>query len=228
MMKVLLVEDDLKIYTFIRIGLESNGYIVDTAFDGTMGERLALSKKYDVIVLDVVIPGMSGFELCKRIRNNNILTPVIMLTSLDSIDDKLTGFNSGADDYIVKPFDFQELLARIKVWTRRNRDEIVSPVLKVLDLELDTVTKKVRRGDREIVLTATEFKILELLISNKDKVFDRILIAEKIWGFSFNSGTNVIDVHINSIRKKIDKEFSHKLIHTRKGYGYVLSENSLA
>jgi two-component system, OmpR family, copper resistance phosphate regulon response regulator CusR len=226
-MKILLVEDDPKISSFIRIGLESNDCIVDAAYDSTIGEKFALSRKYDVIILDVVIPGITGFELCKKIRSNNILTPVIMLTSLDSVEDKLIGFESGADDYLPKPFSFQELFARIKALNRRNRQAIVNPVLKVLDLELDSVARKVKRSENEINLTATEFKILELLLSNKGKVFDRILIAETIWGFSFNSGTNVIDVHINSLRKKIDKDFAQKLIHTKKGFGYVLSEESL-
>lgn len=226
-MKILLVEDDPKISSFVKIGLESSDHhTVDTAYDSTMGEKFALSKKYDVIVLDVVIPGISGFELCKNIRNHSILTPIIMLTSLDSIEDKLTGFESGADDYLLKPFSFQELIARIKALNRRNREAIINPLLKALDLELDSIAKKVKRNDREINLTATEYKILELLLSNKGKVFDRMLIAEKVWGFSFNSGTNVIDVHINSLRKKIDKDFSQKLIHTRKGYGYLLSEET--
>jgi len=223
-MKILLVEDDPKISSFVRIGLESNQCIVDTAYESTIGEKLALSRKYDIIILDVIIPGITGFELCKKIRNNNILTPVIMLTSLDSIEDKVSGFDCGADDYLVKPFSFQELLARIKALNRRNKEAIVNPNLKALDLELDSITKKVRRNNKEINLTATEYKILELLLSNKGKVFDRILIAEKIWGFSFNSGTNVIDVHINSLRKKIDKDFSQKLIHTKKGFGYLLSD----
>jgi two-component system copper resistance phosphate regulon response regulator CusR len=226
-MKILLVEDDPKISSFVKIGLESNDCIVDSAYDSIIGEKLALSKKYDLIILDVVIPGISGFELCKKIRNNNILTPVLMLTSLDSIEDKLTGFECGADDYLLKPFSFQELLARIKALNRRNKEAMVNPVLKILDLELDSIARKVTRNDKEIYLTATEYKILELLLSNKGKVFDRILIAEKIWGFSFNSGTNVIDVHINSLRKKIDKDFPQKLIHTKKGFGYVLSEKPL-
>lgn len=223
-MKILLIEDDPKISSFVRIGLESNGFTVDVAYDSPMGEKLASSKKYDVMILDVVIPGISGFELCKNIRNKNILTPIIMLTSLDTVEDKLQGFDCGADDYLVKPFSFQELLARIKALSRRNREEIVRPVLKVSDLEIDSITRKVKRAGREIYLTATEYKILELLAENKDKVFDRVLIAEKIWGFSFNSGTNIIDVHINSLRKKIDKDFDKKLIHTRKGFGYILSD----
>jgi two-component system copper resistance phosphate regulon response regulator CusR len=223
-MKVLLVEDDPKISSFVKIGLESNDCQVDIAYDGTIGEKLAYTKKHDVIILDVVIPGISGFDLCKNIRNKSILTPILMLTSLDSLEDKLAGFESGADDYLVKPFSFQELFARLKALDRRNRGAIVNPVLKLLDLELDSIARKVSRNGKEINLTATEYKILELLLSNKGKVFERVVIAEKIWGFSFNSGTNVIDVHINSLRKKIDKDFSPRLIHTRKGFGYVLSE----
>jgi DNA-binding response OmpR family regulator len=225
-MKILLVEDDPKISTFVKIGLESNNYTVDTAYDGTMGERLALSKSYEIIILDIVIPGISGFQLCKNIRQNNILTPVIMLTSLDSVDDKLTGFDSGADDYLIKPFSFRELMARIKALSRRNRESFVSPILKILDLELDSISRKVRRGEREIKLTPTEYKILELMMNNRGKVFDRIDIAEKIWGVTFNTGTNVIDVHINSLRKKVDKDFPQKLIQTKIGFGYVLSEES--
>jgi DNA-binding response OmpR family regulator len=223
-MKVLLVEDDPKISAFVKIGLESNDFIVDLAYDSPIGEKLATSRKYDVIILDVVIPGISGFELCKNIRNKSILTPIIMLTSLDSVEDKVQGFDCGADDYLAKPFNFQELLARIKALNRRNREAIVKPVLKVAGLEVDSIARKVRRDGKLINLTATEYKILELLTENKDKVFDRIQIAEKIWGFSFNSGTNIIDVHINSLRKKIDRDFDTKLIHTRKGFGYVLSE----
>jgi two-component system copper resistance phosphate regulon response regulator CusR len=226
-MRVLLVEDDPKISAFIKIGLESNSYIVDNAFDSIIGEKLVLSKKYDVIILDVVIPGISGFELCKKIRNCNIFTPIIMLTSLDSVEDKLTGFDCGADDYLVKPFSFQELQARIKAMIRRNKDTFATPVIKILDLEMDSVTKKVKRNNKEIPLTATEYKILELFMSNKDKVLSRIQIAEQIWGYSFNSGTNVIDVHINSLRNKVDKEFPQKLIKTKKGFGYLLSEDPL-
>ncbi len=224
-MRILLVEDDPKISSFVKIGLESNDCLVDTAYDSTIGEKLAFSRKYDVIILDVVIPGISGFDLCKKIRNQNISTPVIMLTSLDTVEDKLTGFDCGADDYLVKPFSFQELFARIKALVRRNKEAVLIPVIKVLDLELDSVTKKVKRNNKEISLTATEYKILELLMSNKGKVFDRMHIAEKIWGYSFNSGTNVIDVHINSLRKKIDKDYSQKLIQTKKGFGYVVSED---
>jgi len=223
-MKILLVEDDPKISSFVKIGLESNHYIVDTAYDGIMGEKLAMTKNFDVMILDVVIPGISGFQLCKNIRQKNILTPIIMLTSLDSVDDKLTGFECGADDYVLKPFSFRELLARIKALSRRSRETFVNPILKVSNLEIDTVALKVKRDNKDIKLTPTEYKILELLMNNQGKVFDRIDIAEKIWGINFNSGTNVIDVHINSLRKKIDRDFEPKLIQTKVGFGYVLSE----
>lgn len=225
MMKILLVEDDPKISSFIRIGLESNNCQVEIAYDGKIGENLSFSRKFDVIILDVVIPVISGFELCKRIRNRGILTPILMLTSLDTVEDKLTGFDAGADDYLVKPFSFQELYARLLALNRRNRQEIVSPVLKAKDLEVDSIGRTVKRDGKEINLTPTEFKILELLLSNKGKVFERIHIAEKIWGVTFNSGTNVIDVHINSLRKKIDGNSTQKLIHTKKGFGYVLKED---
>ncbi len=224
-MRVLLVEDDPKITAFVKIGLESNDFIVDNAYDSMMGEKLALSKKFDVIILDVVIPGITGFELCKRIRNCNNFTPIIMLTSLDTVEDKIMGFDCGADDYLTKPFSFQELLARIKALARRNKNDIIIPVIKVLDLEIDSISKKVSRNNKEILLTATEYKILELFMSNKNKVLSRIHIAEKIWGYSFNSGTNVIDVHINSLRNKIDKDHTKKLIQTKKGFGYILSED---
>lgn len=226
-MKILLVEDDPKIASFVKIGLESNNCIVDVAYDGPRGEKFVTSKTYDIIILDVVIPGMSGFELCKIIRNMGIFTPIIMLTSLDSVDDKLTGFESGADDYVIKPFSFRELLARIHALNRRNKDSFVSPVIRVLDLEMDSTSRTVKRNKKEIKLTPTEYKILELLLNNKGKVFDRIDIAEKIWGISFNSGTNVIDVHINSLRKKIDKDFKQKLIHTKVGFGYLLQEEEI-
>jgi two-component system, OmpR family, copper resistance phosphate regulon response regulator CusR len=224
-MKILLVEDDPQISSFVKLGLEQNDCSVEVAYDGTFGERLTLNKKYDVIILDVIIPGISGFELCKRIRNNNIKTPVLMLTSLDSTEDKVLGFDSGADDYLLKPFAFQELLARINALHRRSKDMIVNPIVKISDLEVDTISKKVLRGNKEIKLTALEYKLLVLLLSHKGKVFDKIEIAEKIWGMSFDSGTNVINVHIHSLRNKIDKGQSAELIHTIKGLGYVIHDN---
>ncbi len=222
-MKILLVEDDPKISSFVKIGLEDNDYDVSVAYDSAMAEKIVFKKEFDIIILDVIIPGINGLELCKKIRNANIKTPVLMLTSLDTIEDKIAGFDCGADDYLVKPFSFKELFARIKALDRRHTETIIAPALKIADLEIDTISKKVKRKNKEIKLTAKEYSILELLISNKGKVFDRIEIAEKIWGFSFK-GTNVIDVHINSLRNKIDKDFSPKLIHTLVGFGYVLKD----
>jgi len=223
-MKILLVEDDPKISSFVKMGLEDNDHNVTVAYDSAMAEKIVFNKVFDIIILDVIIPGINGLELCKKIRNANIKTPVLMLTSLDTVDDKIAGFDCGADDYLVKPFSFKELLARIKALDRRHTETIVAPTLKIADLELNTISKKVKRKDKEIKLTSKEYSILELLLTNKGKVFDRVEIAEKIWGFSFNTGTNVIDVHINSLRNKIDKDFSPKLIHTLVGFGYVMKE----
>jgi two-component system copper resistance phosphate regulon response regulator CusR len=223
-LKILLVEDDSQIASFVKLGLESNQFFVDVAYDGVMGEKLGLQKKYDVIVLDVILPGINGFQLCQILRSNNIRTPILMLTSLNSTEDKVTGFESGADDYLLKPFAFQELLARIKALNRRNSEMILSPIIKVLDLELNTVSRRVKRSDREIKLTTLEYKLLELMLSHPGKVFERIEIAEKIWGTTFNTGTNFINVHINSLRNKIDKDYPVKLIRTVKGIGYVIDD----
>lgn len=224
MIKILLVEDDTKISSFVKLGLEKNDCIVDVAYDSAMGERLALKKKFDVIILDVIMPGISGFELCKKIRSNQIKTPILMLTSLDSTEDKVEGFDSGADDYLLKPFQFQELLARIKALDRRNKDQVVSQSLQISDLNIDTVAKKVKRADKEVKLTAREYKLLELLAIHRGKVFDRIEIIEKVWGHTFDTGTNVVDVHINALRNKIDKNYPEKLIHTVIGMGYALDD----
>ena len=223
-MKILMMEDDPEISSFVKLGLEKNDCIVDLTYDSAMAEKLALKKKYDVIILDVIVPGISGFELCAKLRDKRITTPVLMLTSLDSTEDKVTGFNCGADDYLLKPFEFRELLARIQALYRRSKNVIITPVIKIYDLEIDTVSKKVKRSNKEIKLTAREYKILELLASNKSKVFERIEITEKVWGNAFNTGTNVVDVHINSLRNKIDKDFPKKLIHTVIGMGYVLDD----
>jgi len=219
-----MMEDDVKISSFVKLGLEKNDCTVDVAYDSAMGEKLALKKKYDVIILDVVVPGINGFELCKKLRKLNVRTPILMLTSLDSTEDKVTGFDSGADDYLLKPFQFAELLARLKALNRRNKDIFISNEIKIGDLEVDTLSKKVKRAGREIKLTAKEYKILELMASNKGKVFERMEITEKVWDVSFNTGTNVIDVHINSLRNKLDKDFEKKLIRTVIGIGYVLDD----
>jgi two-component system copper resistance phosphate regulon response regulator CusR len=225
-MKILLIEDDPKISSFVKISLENNECFVDTASDSTDGEKFSFTRNYDVIILDIGIPGLNGLDLCKKIRSRKITTPVLMLMSVDSVEKKFTEAYCGADDFLVKPFIFQELFARVKALDRRAHDSVIIPVLKVLDLELNLISKKVRREGIDISLTPTEFRILELLMNNRDKVFNRIQIAESIWGNSFDSGTNVINVHINALRKKIDKNFTPKLIQTKKGFGYVLSSES--
>jgi two-component system, OmpR family, copper resistance phosphate regulon response regulator CusR len=224
LMKILLVDDDQQLVSFVKLGLEDHDMQVTTVYDGKMAERIATTREFDVIVLDVMLPGINGFELCKRIRHHKVQTPVLMLTSLDSTDDKVTGFDTGADDYLSKPFDFPELLVRIKALHRRSKKGIVDPLIHIADMEIDTAGKKVRRNGKEIRLTATEYKILELLSLHQGKVFERIEIAQDIWGFAFNTGTNVIDVHINALRKKVDQDYTPKLIHTVVGFGYVLSE----
>jgi len=221
-MKVLVVDDDQHMSSFIRMGLEDHGMIVTTAYDGKLGERLATTKTFDVIILDVMLPGMNGFELCKKIREKQVHSPIIMLTSLDSTEDKVHGLDFGADDYLAKPFEFPELLARINALDRRSKDEVIDPIIRIDDLEIDTVAKKVKRAAKEISLTAKEYRILELFAHNPGRVLERVEIAQKIWGFTFNTGTNVIDVHINGLRNKIDKNHPHRLIHTVIGMGYVL------
>lgn len=224
-MRILLVEDEPKLSGFIRKGLEEQAWQVDQAFDGQMGRSLALSNPYDVIVLDVNLPHINGYELATQIRRENIQTPILMLTALGTLDDKLTGFESGADDYLIKPFEFQELVARLRALQKRNNES--SPqanLLKVADLELDLNEKVARRDGHRIELTAKEFGLLEYLMRNRGRVVSRVDIAEKVWDIHFDTGTNTIDVYVNFLRKKIDKEFPTKLIHTVVGMGYILKE----
>jgi len=225
-MKILLVEDEPKVVEFIKKGLEEKGYEMEVAYDGQMGERLALKGKYDLIILDVILPYLNGYDLCKRIREKGLQIPILMLTALGTTEDKISGFDAGADDYLVKPFEFAELLARIKALSKRSSGLIqTSNLVKVADLELDLDKKSARRGDRSIELTAKEFALLEFLMTNKGKVVSRSEIAEKVWDITFDTGTNVVDVYINILRKKIDRDFEHKLIHTRIGLGYSLMES---
>ena len=223
-MRILLVDDDQQLVSFVRMGLEDHQMLVTVAYDGNMAERVATTREFDVIVLDVMLPGVNGFDLCKKIRHHHVQTPILMLTSLDSTDDKVTGLDTGADDYLSKPFEFPELVVRLKALYRRSNEGMVDPVIRIADLEIDTLSKEVNRSGKRIRLTAKEYRILELLAAHEGKVFERVEIAQKIWGFSFNTGTNVIDVHINALRKKIDRNFSPKLIHTVIGIGYVLHE----
>ncbi len=225
-MKILIVEDEPKVASFIKKGLEEQSYLVEQAFDGNIGKSMVLSSTYDVIILDVNLPGINGFELCKIIRENHIITPVLMLTALGTTDDKLTGFDSGADDYLVKPFEFRELIARLKALVKRGSTDAsqTSNVLKVADLELDLDQKIAIREGHKIDLTAKEFALLEYFIRNKGRVVSRIDIAEKVWEINFDTGTNVIDVYVNFLRKKVDRDFPTRLIHTVVGMGYILKE----
>ena len=224
-MKILLVEDEPGVVEYLKKGLREQGYEIDAAFDGQTGERLAAANIYDIILLDVVLPGINGYELCRRIREKNQKVPVIMLTALGATDDKITGFDCGADDYMVKPFEFKELIARIKVLARRASGVVqTSSHLKVADLSLDLDKKEAHRGDARVSLTAKEFALLEYLMRNRGRVISRPEIASKIWDITFDTGTNVVDVYINILRKKIDKNSDNKLIHTKIGLGYYLDE----
>lgn len=225
--KILIVEDEPQILQFIKQGLEENGFESDFAYDGECGRKLAQTNKYDIILLDIIVPQLNGLELCKIIRETNNTTKIIMLTALGSLNDKLEGFEAGADDYLVKPFDFPELLARVKSLLKRGApsEENADHILKVADMELNTNNKRVKRGGKEIILTAKEYALLELLTVNKNKVISKVEIAEKIWDINFDSGTNVIEVYINFLRKKIDYNFPVKLLHTVVGMGYIMKDN---
>ncbi|MCC7332057.1 MAG: response regulator transcription factor [Flavobacteriales bacterium] len=227
--KILIVEDEVRVLQFIKQGLEENGFEVDYAYDGECGRKLAFSKKYDLIVLDVIIPQLNGLELCKKIRETDKSIKILMLTALGTLNDKLEGFEAGVDDYLVKPFDFPELLARVKVLLKRapgNIEENTSSdhIIRVADMELNTYTKRVKRGGKEIRLTAKEYALLELLCINKNRVLSKVEIAEKIWDITFDTGTNVIEVYINFLRKKIDHDFELKLLHTLVGLGYTIKD----
>lgn len=225
-MNILVIEDEPKVSAFIKQGLEEQQYEVDVAFDGLIGKKLAIKNHYNVMLLDVIIPYQNGLELCKELRDQGIQTPIIMLTALGTTDDKVTGFDVGADDYLVKPFEFQELLARIKALTKRSLGlAISSNTLKVADLELNLDRKTVSRGGAEIFLTAKEYALLEYFMRNKGRVLARNEIAEKVWDIHFDTGTNVVDVYVNFLRKKIDKDFPNKLIHTQIGMGYIFKES---
>ena len=224
-MKILIIEDEPKVASFIKKGLEVNSFEADIAYDGEAGLKKALSKKFDIIILDLNLPIMNGLEVCRKIREQDAKVPILMLTALGTTADKVGGFNIGADDYLVKPFEFDELLVRIKSLLKRLQIESISEnVLKIADLEMDINSKTVKRSSCKIDLTAKEFMLLEYLLRNKGRVLSRVDIAEKIWDITFDTGTNVIDLYIFYLRKKIDKDFSPKLIHTQFGMGYILKE----
>jgi DNA-binding response OmpR family regulator len=225
--RILLVEDEKKIAESLRKGLSEHHYEVDVAYDGAIGRKLFESKKYDLAILDINIPLINGYELARHIRHSNDEILVIMLTAMNTTEDKIEGFEAGADDYIVKPFDFQELLVRIRALLKRlyHQPGIGANILKVGDLVMNLDSKEVSREGRNIPLTAKEFQLLEYFIRNKNKVVSRVDIALNVWDIDFDTKTNVIDVYVNFLRKKIEKDFSSKLIYTQVGMGYVLKEN---
>ncbi len=227
MTKLLVVEDELKTAATLKKGLEEKGYTVQLAHDGETAYNLATKGKFDLIITDIIMPKVNGLEFCRKLRENSDLTPVIMLTALGLTSEKIKGFDSGTDDYMVKPFDFSELLARIKVAIGRTRNSSEkSQQLEYGDLVLNLETKEVKRGEVLINLTAKEFALLEFFMRNKHKVISKEDITGKVWNLNFDTGTNIIEVYVSYLRNKIDKGFANKLIHTRKGQGYIFREES--
>lgn len=224
---ILLAEDEQKIADTLKLGLSENGYDVQVAYDGTIGLKLFDTYPFDLAVLDINLPGINGYDLCKKIRNKNAQVPIIMLTALSSLNDKIEGYDAGADDYIVKPFEFKELLMKIRVLLKRTAGQAVpvGNILKAADLVMNLDSKEVKRNDKVINLTAKEFQLLEYLLRNKNRVVSRADLAINVWDIDFDTNTNVIDVYINYLRNKIDKNFNRKLIQTQVGMGYILKEN---
>lgn len=226
MQSILIVEDDKRVADLLKAGLEENGYQVTAAYDGIMALRLFRANSFQLVVSDIVLPQMNGFELCREIRKIHAGVPILMLTALGTTNDKLDGFDAGADDYMVKPFDFRELTARIRALLKRQRETNPAPreSLVFADLQIDLNRKEVRRGDIPLHLSPKEYKLLVYLVENAGRVIVRTEIAEKVWETHFDTGTNFIDVYINYLRKKVDRDFDVKLIHTRPGMGFILTD----
>lgn len=222
-MRILVVEDEKKVASFIKKGLEEELYEVDTAINGKEGLDFGLTNEYDLIISDVMMPVMNGLQLTKELRKNEITTPILLLTVKDSTKDKVEGLDSGADDYLSKPFAFEELTARVRALLRRKESQ-KDNLLMIKDLTVDLVAHSVMRGDKEIILTPKEYSILEYLLRNKNKIVSRTRLIEHVYDFHFDSGTNVIDVHINKLRTKIDHGFDNQLIYTARGIGYIIKE----
>lgn len=222
-MRILLIEDEIKIANFIERGLKEESYVVDVASDGEKALFLAEINPYDLIILDIMLPRIDGITICRELRKKKINIPILMLTAKDRVRDKVLGLNSGADDYLAKPFDFEELSARISALLRRNRDDKTG-ILKIGDLELDQLRHKVKRAEKEIQLSSKEFALLEYLMLNANHVVTRTTISEHVWHEDFDSFTNVIDVFISFLRNKIDKDSKKPLIHTIHGKGYTIRE----
>lgn len=224
-MNLLLVEDEPNVVSVISRGLSDEGFTVSIAPDGLIGKQMALDNQFDLIILDIMLPGINGLELCKIIKDQKPNTPIIMLTALGTTENVVNGLDNGADDYLIKPFKFAELFARIRMLLRRyhgvvSQDQIIT----IADLQINLSAKTVKRSQQEIILTATEYRLLEYMAKNRSKILSRIDILENVWDIDFNLGTNVVDVYVNYLRKKIDKNADQKLIHTAVGLGYILKE----
>lgn len=228
-MNVLIVEDDLRVAELIKRGLEEQNFVATLAYDGSSGEKLALQNHYDIIITDIILPKQDGIDLCKEIRQRKPEMPIIMLTALGTTDDKIEGFDAGADDYLVKPFEMRELLARVRaLLNRKNRMTTAAANILIYEgIKMDLHTKIVERDGVEIHLTPKEFNLLKYMLLNPERVLSRVEIADKVWDTHFDTGTNFIDVYINYLRNKIEKNFNQKLIHTKSGMGFILKKGEI-
>lgn len=223
-MNILIIEDEPRIAQLLQRGLEELGYKTTVAYDGLLGKKMLWQHEYDLVIMDIILPKINGIDLCREIKESYPVLPIIMLTALGTTDDKLEGFDAGADDYLVKPFDFRELEARVRVLLKRGASSqtgLALAILKAGELEMNLHTRIVKRGGTEINLTPKEFKLLEYMVRNKGRVLPRVEIAEKVWDTTFDTGTNFIDVYINYLRNKIDKAYAEKYIHTKPGMGFI-------
>lgn len=224
-MKILLVEDEPQLVSIIQRNLTAEGHQVSVAMDGTTGLKMGLDMDFQLVILDIMLPGINGVELCRQLRQANKTMPILILTALGTTENVVTGLDSGADDYMVKPFNLDELNARVRTLGRRNGSNTPSAsILQVADLVINLDERSVKRGHKPIDLTATEYRLIEFLARNKNRMLTRIEILEQVWNIDFNMGTNVVDVYINYLRKKLDKDHEVKLIHTVVGMGYILKE----
>ncbi|HNB53176.1 MAG TPA: response regulator transcription factor [Anaerolineales bacterium] len=222
-MRLLVVEDEQKISAYLKRALEENGYAVDAVYDGRAALAWTESVNFDMIILDVMLPELDGLAVCRELRRRGNQTPILMLTARDTVDDRVDGLDAGADDYLVKPFALRELLARVRALSRRNPDAPKSPILQFADLTLDTLTRRAKRGNKPIDLTAKEYAVLECLLREPERILTRTQIAEHVWNYDVYNQSNVVDVYIRNLRRKIDDSFTLKLIHTVRGAGYRLS-----
>jgi two-component system copper resistance phosphate regulon response regulator CusR len=224
-MKILIIEDENKVAEFLRKGFAAEAYSVEIASDGIAGSRMARSGMFDLVILDLMLPGKDGITVLKEIRAEKVEAPVLILSSKSDVQDRVQGLNLGADDYVPKPFAFSELLARVRSLLRRKSPELTDSVLKVADLRMDLLSRKVDRGGVPVTLTNREFEVLEYLMRNRGRVVSRVILTERVWDMDFDSGTNVVDVVINRLRRKIDDDFTPKLLHSVRGVGYSLRDD---